>query len=97
MYVKMNKMLVIGGIKVQLSSNLSVLMGKYRYNIQDVASQTGLARGTISALYNNKATRIDFSTVEKLCQLFRCGVDELFILNKKKSQQLNKTTRELVR
>jgi len=56
-------------------------MGKHRYNIQDVHEQTGLARRTISTLYNDKATRIDFSTVEKLCQLFNCGVEQLFILS----------------
>lgn len=64
-----------------LSSNLSVLMGKYRYNIQEVHERTGLARRTISTLYNDKATRIDFSTIEKLCSLFDCGVEQLFILN----------------
>ena len=66
---------------MHLQSNLSVLMGKHRYNIQDVHEQTGLARRTISTLYNDKATRIDFSTVEKLCQLFNCGVEQLFILS----------------
>jgi len=55
-------------------------MGKHRYKIQDVHELTGLARGTISTLYNDKATRIDFSTIGKLCELFNCGVDELFSL-----------------
>jgi len=55
-------------------------MGKYRYNIQEVHERTGLARRTISTLYNDKATRVDFSTVEKLCQLFECGIEQLFIL-----------------
>ena len=66
---------------MQLQCNLSVLMGKHRYNIQNVHEQTGLARRTISTLYNDKATRIDFSTVEKLCQLFSCGIEQLFILS----------------
>lgn len=65
---------------MQLSSNLSVLMGKSRYNIQDVHERTGLARKTISTLYNDKATRIDFTTIEKLCELFGCGVEQLFNL-----------------
>ena len=65
---------------MQLMSNLSVLMGKYRYKIQDVHERTGLARRTISTLYNDKATRIDFSTIEKLCQLFGCGIEQLFSL-----------------
>jgi putative transcriptional regulator len=52
-------------------------MGLHRYKIQDVHERTGLARKTISALYNDKATRIDFLTIEKLCGLFECGVEEI--------------------
>jgi putative transcriptional regulator len=79
---------------MQLASNLSLLMGKHRYNIQDVHEKTGLARRTISALYNDKATRIDFSTVEKLCQLFECGINQLFILCDDKKQQLHIAVKE---
>jgi len=79
---------------MQLASNLSLLMGKHRYNIQDVHEKTGLARRTISALYNDKATRIDFSTIEKLCQLFECGINHLFILCNDKKQQLHITVKE---
>jgi putative transcriptional regulator len=60
--------------------NLSTLMGKKRYTIQDVHKQTGLSRNTISNLYNDKATRIDYDTVEKLCRLFGCSLNELFEL-----------------
>lgn len=66
---------------MQLESNLSTLMGKHRYTIQDVHEKTGLSRNTISSLYNDKATRIDYSTIVKLCQLFECGIEQLFILN----------------
>lgn len=65
---------------MSLQSNLSTLMGKYRYNIKDVHESTGLSRNTISSLYNNKATRIDFATITKLCKLFKCPVNELLIL-----------------
>ena len=60
-----------------LQSNLSTLMGKYRYTIKNVHEQTGLSRNTISILYNDKATRIDFSTIAKLCELFGCGIEQL--------------------
>jgi len=65
-------------------------MGKYRFSIQDVHERTGLARRTISTLYNDKATRIDFSTIAKLCQLFGCRIDQLFILcdDEKKYQNI---------
>ena len=58
--------------------NLSTLMGRKRYSIQDVHILTGLSRSTVSSLYNDKATRIDFDTLEKRCRLFECSAGELF-------------------
>jgi putative transcriptional regulator len=58
--------------------NLSTLMGKKRYSIQDVHTLTGLSRSTVSNLYNDRATRIDFETLEKLCSLFDCNASDLF-------------------
>ena len=57
--------------------NLSTLMGRKRYSIQDVHILTGLSRSTVSSLYNDKTTRIDFDTLEKLCRLFECSAGEL--------------------
>lgn len=62
--------------------NLSTLMGKYRYSIQDVHEKTGLARATISNLYNDKATRIDYDTIARLCDLFQCDVQSLLMMEK---------------
>ena len=63
-----------------MKSNLSTLMGTHRYTIQDVHQKTGLSRSTVSLLYNDKATRVDYDTVEKLCALFNCSIQELFSL-----------------
>lgn len=57
-------------------------MGKHRLLIKDVHEKTGLSRNTISNLYNDKATRIDYSTIEKLCSLFSCEINELLSINK---------------
>lgn len=69
---------IIGG--KDMRCNLSTLMGKYRYSIQDVHIKTGLARGTVAQLYHDKATRIDFETIEKLCCLFECDINDLLKL-----------------
>ena len=61
-----------------LHCRLSTLMGMKRYTIQDVHNHTGLSRNTVSNLYNDKATRIDYDTIEKLCVLFECTPNELF-------------------
>lgn len=57
---------------------LSTLMGMRRLNIQDVHVRTGLSRNTISHLYNDSTCRIDYDTVERLCKLFGCGLEDLF-------------------
>ena len=58
--------------------NLSTMMGRDKLRISDVAKSTGLNRSTITALYNETATRVDLPAVERLCQLFHCQVGELF-------------------
>lgn len=62
--------------------NLSTLMGKAKYSIQDVHIKTGLSRSTISMLYHDKAKRIDYDTIELLCELFGCGIEELLEVEK---------------
>lgn len=58
--------------------HLSTLMGRDKLRIADVAKRTGLNRSTVTALYNETATRIDLPAVESLCTLFRCQLGELF-------------------
>jgi len=66
-----------------MKCRLSTMMGKARYSIQDVHVKTGLSRSTVTQLYHDKATRIDFETIEKLCDLFDCDLNDLFCLEGK--------------
>lgn len=65
-----------------IKSKLHVLMGINKYRIQDVHEKTGLNRNTIANLYNEKITRIDFETLDKLCELFDCSVCDLLEYSK---------------
>ena len=60
-----------------IESRLSVLMGERRYNIQNVIDKTGLERNTVSKLYHDKVKRIDFRTLDKLCELFDCEPSDI--------------------
>jgi putative transcriptional regulator len=60
-------------IKIKLSN----LMGKHKINIQDVHEGTGITRNTISNLYHEKVSRLDFSTLDRLCVYFACEVSDL--------------------
>lgn len=57
--------------------HLSRLMGEKKMKVIDVARETGLHRNTITLLYKETATRVDFETVNKLCELFECQVSDL--------------------
>jgi putative transcriptional regulator len=57
--------------------HLSVLMGRDKLNIADVARLTGVNRSTITALYRETATRVELPVIEQLCTLFKCSVGDL--------------------
>ena len=63
-----------------ITCRLSTYMGEHRLSIQDVHERTGLSRNTVSNLYNDRVSRVDFNTIEKLCSLFGCSVGDLFLL-----------------
>lgn len=62
---------------MSIHCRLSILMGEKRYRIQDIHKKTGLARTTISNLYHDKMERVDYETLNKLCELFECSVGDL--------------------
>lgn len=62
---------------MSIHCRLSVLMGEKKYRIQNVHEKTGLARTTISNLYHDRMERIDYVTLNKLCELFKCGVGDI--------------------
>lgn len=58
--------------------NLRVLMAERGLNIQNVKDQTTLSRTTISNLYNNYGSGIQFDTLTQLCTLLKCTIGDLF-------------------
>jgi putative transcriptional regulator len=57
--------------------HLSRIMGEHKMKIADVSRATGLNRSTVTALYDEKASRIDLETIEKICRLFDCKISDL--------------------
>lgn len=62
---------------MSIKCHLSTLMGTHKMTIQDVCNETGLARNTVSFLYHEKQNAINFETLNKLCVLFNCQVQDL--------------------
>lgn len=65
-----------------IKSKLSILMGKHRMSIQDVCNNTGLSRNTIAFLYHDKQHAVHFETLDKLCGLFDCNVQDIIEYSK---------------
>lgn len=61
-----------------MQCHLARLMARERLRVSDVARATGLNRSTVTALAQNRATRVELPHVEALCRLLRCGVGDLF-------------------
>jgi putative transcriptional regulator len=63
-----------------IKCNLSRLMGEKKVRIADVARATGVNRNLVTLLYYERAKRIDFESLERLCRFFGCGVGEFLAL-----------------
>jgi putative transcriptional regulator len=72
--------------RMAIECKLSVLMGECRYNMQSVIDKTGLERNTISRLYHDKVKRIDYKTLDKLCELFDCEPSDILKYSKNKAE-----------
>ena len=43
----------------------------------ELQARSGLGYSTINALYHEKTERIEFATLEKLCDVLECGVEDI--------------------
>ena len=57
--------------------HLARLMGERKMKIADVARETGLHRNTVTLLYKETAQQVDLNTIDVLCELFDCEVEDL--------------------
>ena len=57
--------------------HLSRLLGEHKKRVADLQRETGLARNTLSGLYFETSTRVDFDTINALCRYFNCQVADL--------------------
>lgn len=60
-----------------IKCHLSKLMGERKLNIAELAREIGVHRNTITLLYYEKAKRIDFDVLDKLCKYFNCPASDI--------------------
>lgn len=57
---------------------LRVLMAERKLSIQDLSTLSGLSRTTVSALFNEKGTGIQYNTMNALCEVLSVTPGEIF-------------------
>lgn len=60
-----------------IKCHLSRMMGERKLKIVDVAKALDVHRNTVTLLYYEKAKRIDFDVLDKLCRYFNCSINDL--------------------
>lgn len=61
---------------------LREVIDKQHISIYALSKTTGIAMSTLSRLCNNKTQRIDFDTLDKLCETLNCQTNDILIHKK---------------
>ncbi len=60
-----------------IKCHLSTMMGERKLKIADLSKDLRVHRNTITLLYYERAKRIDFDVLDKLCKYFNCSIGEI--------------------
>lgn len=66
-------------------NRLPLLLAEKRLKVADAVRETGISKTTLHKIYNDQSTRIDFDTIDKLCEYLDVKVGDIFeyVPNKK--------------
>ena len=58
--------------------NLPVLLAERRMKVADLIRMTGISKSTVHKIYNEQTSRIDFDTMDNICEALDIEVVDLF-------------------
>ena len=64
-----------------MKNNFSKLIGVKKIKISQVAKETGISRTTLTDLYYERTTRVDFKTLNVLCKYLEITPNDLLLLS----------------
>ena len=65
---------------------LAIELGKNKMSKKKLSDLTGIRSSTVSALYYEKAKRIDLKMMNELCKALNCQVSDLFEYEENKEE-----------
>ncbi len=57
--------------------NLDVMMAKRKMSLNELSDKVGITLANLSILKNNKAKAIRFSTLDAICRVLECNVEDI--------------------
>ena len=57
--------------------NLDVMMARRKVSLGELSDRVGITQANLSILKNNKAKAIRFSTLEAICKVLECRVEDI--------------------
>ena len=70
--------ITIIGVYRMIVNHLPTLLAERRLKVADAVRATGVSKTTLHKIYNDQSSRIDFDTIDKLCEYLGVGVGDLF-------------------
>lgn len=70
--------ITIIGVFRMIVNHLPTLLAERRLKVADAVRATGVSKTTLHKIYNDQSSRIDFDTIDKLCEYLGVGVGDIF-------------------
>ena len=65
---------------IRIRIRLSALLGERRMKQKDLADLTGISTATINHYYNENIDRISLNHFEAICEVLKCTLEELLVM-----------------
>ena len=70
--------IIIIGVYKMIVNHLPTLLAERRLKVADAVRATGVSKTTLHKIYNDQSSRIDFDTIDKLCEYLEVEVGDIF-------------------
>ena len=61
-----------------IKNHLPVLLAERRLKVADLIRMTDISKSTMHKIYNDQTSRIDFETIDKICEALGVQVGDIF-------------------
>ena len=70
--------IIIIGVYRMIVNHLPTLLAERRLKVADAVRATGVSKTTLHKIYNDQSSRIDFDTIDKLCEYLEVEIGDIF-------------------